>query len=86
MSAKKTGDAEFELNGRKVSCQVRQISIEGTGTTYEGTVYINPTLSPYVLRKEGTLTNTSDSSKSTINIEVFALAPIRVSTFQTERI
>src|SRR5436189_5417564 len=55
VSAKKTGDAEFELNGRKVSCQVRQISIEGPGTTYEGTVHIKPTDAPYVLRRERTL-------------------------------
>src|SRR5678815_1982181 len=41
VTAKVTGDTEIEVNGNKVTCQVRQISIEGAGTTYEGTVAIN---------------------------------------------
>ncbi|MGI8979161.1 MAG: hypothetical protein ACR2FY_08045 [Pirellulaceae bacterium] len=77
-SAKKIGDGEVEVNGRKIPCQVRQIHIEGPGTTYEGTVYFNPTLSPYVLRKEGTATGAADGPKTTISVEVVALAPVRV--------
>lgn len=76
--AKKGGDAEVEVNGRKFPCQVRQITIEGAGTTYEGKVYVNPSISPYVLRKEGTLTSTSDGAKSTQVVDIMALGPVRV--------
>ena len=78
VTAKKSGDGVVEINGRKIPCQVRQISIEGMGTKYEGTVYINPAVSPYVLRKEGTANGTAEGPKSTTTVEVIAFAPVRV--------
>jgi hypothetical protein len=77
VTAKKSADGVVEINGRKIPCQVQQISIEGMGTKYEGTVYVNPTISPYVLRKEGTANGTTEGSKTT-TMEVIALAPVRV--------
>jgi hypothetical protein len=78
VTAKKSADAVVEINGRKIPCQVRQISIEGMGTKYEGTVYVNPSVSPYVLRKEGTANGTAEGPKSTTTVEVIALGPVRV--------
>jgi hypothetical protein len=78
VTAKKTADGVVEINGRKIPCQVRQISIEGMGTKYEGTVHVNPTISPYVLRKEGIANGTAEGPKTTTAIEVIALAPVRV--------
>ncbi len=78
VSAKKTGDAQVEVNGHKIPCQVRQVSFESMGTKYEGTICVNPTISPYVLRKEETATGTTDGAKATTIVEVVALAPVRV--------
>ena len=78
VTAKKAEDAEVEINGRKIPCQVRQISIEGMGTKYEGKIYVNPTLSPYVLRKEGIANGSADGSKTATSVDVIALGPVRV--------
>jgi hypothetical protein len=78
VTVKKSGDAEVEINGRKYPCQVRQILIEGMGMKSESTVYFNPTLSPFVLRKERTANGAADGPKTTTSVQVVALGPVRV--------
>lgn len=80
VTAKKLGNVDVEINGRKVPCELRQIQIEGMGAKYEGTVCFNPAVSPYVLRKEGTATLAAEGPKITTTVEVVALAPCKVLT------
>ncbi|MFN0021866.1 MAG: hypothetical protein ACKVP0_26770 [Pirellulaceae bacterium] len=79
VTAKKIGNAEVEVNGRKIPCEVRQIQIERMGTKPEVImVSFNPTVSPYVLRKEGTATAAAEGPKISTTVEVMALAPCKV--------
>jgi hypothetical protein len=79
LAAKKSGDVEMTINGRKIMCEVRQIQIQGDGAKYEGTVHYAPTIAPYVLRKEGAATGAAEGPKTTTMVEVLALGmPYRV--------
>ena len=79
LTAKKTGDGEVTINGRKTPCEIRQIHIQGDDAKYEGTVYYSPALAPYVLRKEGSATGAGEGPKTSISVEVVATGmPYRV--------
>ncbi len=78
VTAKKLGNADVEVNGRKLPCEQRQISIDGVGAKYEGIVFVSPSVPPYVLRQEGTTTAAADGPKTTTTVEVVAFGPFKV--------
>ena len=46
-----TGETNVIINGLSVACQVRQITIQGTGTTRVSTVHYSPTHFPHILHR-----------------------------------
>ncbi|MEE3371947.1 MAG: hypothetical protein VX346_21620 [Planctomycetota bacterium] len=46
-----TGETNVVINGLSIACQVRQITIQGTGTTRVSTIHYSPTRFPHILHR-----------------------------------
>ena len=49
--ARTTGETNVVINGLSVACQIRQITIQGTGTTRVSTIHYSPTRFPHILHR-----------------------------------
>jgi len=77
---KSTGTGEVTICGRRYPCQIRQIAINGDGTSKVSTVYCSDQVAPYVLKSE---TKANDAQGVTYEslVEVLAIdMPSKVLT------
>lgn len=54
VAVKAIGNATVDVNGRKIPCEVRQITLDDMGTKRITTVHYSEDVAPYVLRRETT--------------------------------
>lgn len=59
VSVKRVGDAGLFINGSKVACEVRQITVNGDEGKRVTTVHYSQRIAPYVLRRETTAVDTA---------------------------
>lgn len=52
VSVKRMGEGSLKLNGKKVACEVREITVDAGDTKRVTTVYWNERVAPYVLKRE----------------------------------
>lgn len=58
VSVKRVGDGGVFINGNKIECEIRQVSVEDDQGKRITTVHYNERLAPYVLRRETTTLGT----------------------------
>lgn len=51
-SIKRIGDSDLKINGHKVTCEVREISVDTGDGKRVTTVYYNDRVAPYILKRE----------------------------------
>jgi hypothetical protein len=70
--ARRIGDADVLINGRKIPCEVRQAAIQGDGNKRTVTIHFSPDVFPFVLRRESSAVGTADAEPATTSEEILA--------------
>ena len=73
VSIKRVGEAGLDINGHKVACEVRQITVDGDSGKRIITVHYSDRLAPFVLRRE-TTTLDSDGKPTDMQSQVDVVA------------
>jgi hypothetical protein len=73
LTVKKLGDAEVEIDGRKIASDVRQAVFETDGIKRTSTIHYSSTVSPYQLRRETVTEGVPEDQRSTTLVETVAL-------------
>jgi hypothetical protein len=73
VTVKRLGDAEVEIDGRRIASELREASFEVEGVKRTSKIYFSSTVSPYQLRRETASDDVPDSEQTTTLVETVAL-------------
>jgi hypothetical protein len=65
VTTKKVGDGEVVVNGKRIPCEIRQITISGEDAVRESKVSYSPTTPPYQLKRETTTATKTPGGEET---------------------
>jgi hypothetical protein len=67
------GDAELEIQGRKIPCKIEQVELEGATSKAVTQIYYSETVAPYILKRQSKTTDPDGKVLSDTTVDVIAL-------------